>query len=185
MSQNRQETKTDGIRWIGIVLIAFGIVFLAAQILHIDVGRIAWPFFVIVPGVTLIMLALIIGDKAGEALVILGSMITSTGLLLLYQNAFGHWESWAYAWALVAPTSIGIGLFLYGAIHDRPERSRDGLRMAGVGGVMFLIAGSFFELVLGFDGLGLGRVGWPVVLIAIGVVVLLSNLLGGKRNRVV
>jgi hypothetical protein len=167
---------------MGIALIVIGIVFLAAQVFRIDIGQIAWPFFIVVPGVTLILLALVIGDKAGEALVILGSIITSTGLLLLYQNAFGHWESWAYAWALVAPTSIGIGLFLFGAIHDRPERARDGLRMAGVGIVMFLIAGSFFELVLGFGGLGLGQVGWPVVLIGLGVVLLLSNLLGGRRN---
>lgn len=185
MTQNVQQTKTDAGRWLGIVLIVLGLVFLAAQVFHIDIGQIAWPFFIVVPGVTLIVLSLIIGDKGGEVLVILGSILTSTGLVLMYQNAFGHWESWAYVWTLVAPTSIGIGLILFGTVRGHPDRARDGLRIATVGVVMFLIAGAFFELVLGIGGLGLGQAGWPLALIGLGVVLLLSNLLGGRRNHTI
>ena len=34
-------------------------------------------------------------------------VVTTVGLVLLYQNTTGRWESWAYAWALVGPAASG------------------------------------------------------------------------------
>ena len=38
-----------------------------------------------------------------EGLAIAGSIVTVSGLILLIQDATAHYESWAYAWALVFP----------------------------------------------------------------------------------
>jgi hypothetical protein len=57
------------------------------------------------------------------------------------------------------------------------------MRVASVGIVMFLVAGAFFELVLGIGGLGLGRWGWPVLLIALGLVLLARSLFSSRRSR--
>ena len=50
-------------------------------------------------------------------MVVGGTVATTVGLVLLYQNNTGHWESWAYAWALVGPAASGLGLALWGAAH--------------------------------------------------------------------
>jgi hypothetical protein len=47
---------TGGRRWLGWetalggLLLLLGIVVLLGQVLEVDLGRVAWPFFVIVPG---------------------------------------------------------------------------------------------------------------------------------------
>ena len=38
------------------------------------------------------------------------------GVILLYQNAANHFESWAYAWGLVFPTATGLGRMIYGLL---------------------------------------------------------------------
>jgi len=105
------------------------------------------------------------------------------GLLLFYQNPTGHWQSWAYAWALVAPTSIGLAQIVYGTFKGRAELVKTGLRVATVGGIMFLIGFFFFELVLGISGFGLGGLGWAVLLIGAGVLLLAVSVEQGLRHK--
>ena len=88
---------------LGGLLVLVGAVLLLGQFVRIDVGHYGWPFFVIAPGVLILFVALSARGMVGEGLAILGSIITVTGLILLYQNATDHFESWAYAWALVFP----------------------------------------------------------------------------------
>src|SRR5438105_2944071 len=88
---------------IGGLLILIGAILLAGQFVRIDVGHDGWPFFVIAPGVVILFLALTARGVVSEGLAVLGSIITVSGLILLYQNATDHFESWAYAWALVFP----------------------------------------------------------------------------------
>src|SRR5215211_1755300 len=89
---------------LGVLLIALGILFFIGQVLGINfggrLGELAWPLFVIGPGVLLFLFALSVGGKAGERLAIVGSVVTMVGAILLVQNTFDYFQSWAYAWAL-------------------------------------------------------------------------------------
>jgi hypothetical protein len=132
-----------------------------------DVG---WPFFVIAPGVALFVLALA-GDRT--ELAIPGSIVTMVGLLLFYQNSFQHWESWAYAWPLVAPTAVGLGLWIGGIWEGKPHQRRAGQRLVQIGLALFLAFGLFFEGILNVSGFGgmtreVARFALPVGLIGLG-----------------
>ncbi|MHB1132594.1 MAG: hypothetical protein ACYC4L_09435 [Chloroflexota bacterium] len=171
---------------LGAVLVGLGLLFLVGQFLDVNIGRLAWPLFVIVPGLALCAIAL--GARgAGEGLFILGSMVTTTGLILLYQNTFDVWESWAYAWALIAPTSVGLGQLVFGLATGRNHLVRNGARVATVGLTIFLVMGAFFELGLRGGGRGLGSLGgfiFPIGLILLGLLLFFSNLFSGRREPV-
>jgi len=164
---------------MGAMLILVGILFMLGQVFDFRLGRFVWPFFIIVPGVLLFVFSLTTRDSAGEGLAIFGSVVTMTGTLLLYQNTFNHFESWAYAWALVAPTSIGLGMMIYGSIKNRQQTVTNGRRLATIGGTIFVIGGVFFELIIGISGRGLGSYAWAILLIGLGVFFLIRSLLPG------
>jgi hypothetical protein len=110
-----------------------------------------------------------------------------TGLILLYQNTTSHWQSWAYAWVLIAPTSIGIGRAIQGWWSDRPDTIRDGRRIATAGLILFAVLAIFFELVLDISGLvdrSLAGIILPVLLIGAGAyLVLRGNRRSGGDHR--
>ncbi len=162
---------------LGVLLILVGLAFLVGQFLDINLGRLAWPLFIIVPGVAAYMAALAMPEDPGKGLSAVGSIITMVGLVLLYQNTFDHFESWAYAWALVAPTSLGLGWIGYGLIRGNRETLDEGLRVAGVGLVIFLVAASFFELVIGISGFRLAWAEdlWPILLIVLGLILMVRT----------
>ena len=171
--------RRGGSSALGVILIVVGLLFLLGQALRIDVGRLGWPFFVIVPGVVLLAYGVLEARRPTGGLVIPGMIVTTVGLLLLYQNASDHWESWAYAWALVAPTSVGVGIALLGALNGNARQVRGGLWTAGTGLVLFLAFAAFFEGALHISGRDfgvVGSIGFPLVLILVGVLVLVSRL---------
>jgi hypothetical protein len=177
---NGNRGSRDTYMALGGVLIILGILFTLGQLFNIRLGRFLWPFFIIVPGVLMFVLALATGGSASEGLAIFGSVVTMTGTLLLYQNTFGHFQSWAYAWALVAPTSIGLGQIIYGSIRAREQMVVNGRRLTTIGGVIFLVGAVFFELIIGISGFGLGRLGlgsyaWAILLVGLGVIILLRT----------
>jgi hypothetical protein len=161
----------------GAGFILFGLLMLVGQLLHIDFLGLLWPFFVIVPGVALFIASLLASGRGGEPLAVVGSIITMVGSILLFQNVTGLWATWAYAWALIAPTSIGLGLLLWGGIKGHHDKVKEGLNLAGVGLVIFLVAGAFFELVLGLSGFGLGPLAFPFLLIGLGMVLIVVNVI--------
>src|SRR6202049_2660007 len=79
----------------GGLFVLIGAILLAVQFVHIDIGHYGWPFFVIVPGLVILFVALTASGAVSEGLAILGSIITVTGLILLFQDATDHYESWA------------------------------------------------------------------------------------------
>lgn len=162
---------------LGAALIIVGILFMLGQVFDFRLGSFIWPFYIIVPGVLLFAFALTMSGSAGEGLAIFASVVTITGALLLYQNTFDHFESWAYAWALVAPTSIGLGMIIYGSIKSRAQMVQNGKRLATIGGVIFLVGGVFFELIIGISDRGLGSYTWAILLIVLGVFFLVRSLL--------
>lgn len=160
---------------LGFLMIALGLLFLFGQWFRIDVGQWGWPFFVIVPGVALFVLGLADDTPATHPFMIVGSVVTAVGLLLFYQNLTNHWASWAYGWALVAPTAIGIGEMIYGVRKGQPEAMSAGRRIALIGLAIFVVGAIFFELVIGISGFGLGSWAWSLLLIGFGLFLLLRN----------
>ncbi|MGF1507219.1 MAG: hypothetical protein ACFB51_19135 [Anaerolineae bacterium] len=156
---------------MGLVLLGVGVIFLAGQALSISLTSLLWPLFVLVPGLLLYGVMMIGGEKAGP-FAIPASIVSMAGLLLFYANLFNHWESWAYSWALILPTSIGIGLFIYGTWSDRAEVVKVGTRMAGIGLMIFVGFGFLFEVVIGISGQSLPRYLWTLALIGLGVYLL-------------
>jgi hypothetical protein len=171
---------------IGGVLVLVGILFLLGQFLDLafglDLGRFSWPFFIIIPGIVLYLGAFLLASNSGRGLAIAGSIVTMTGTILLIQNITGLWASWAYAWALIFPTSIGLGLSIYGLLRGQADTVRSGTNMALIGGGMFLIGAFFFEGIIGVSGFGLSNLFLPLLLIGLGVLLLLRNFLPGRNS---
>lgn len=164
---------------LGVLLVLVGIILLLGEFVRIDLGHYGWPFFVIVPGVALMVYAITARGFLGEGLAILGSMTTVTGLILLYQNATNHFESWAYAWALVFPAAVGVGMILYGVFNGRPGNVRAGTRLLAIGAILFILGVAFFEGVIGIGGYDFGRSAGAiagVVIIGVGALLLILNL---------
>jgi hypothetical protein len=139
---------------LGVLLIALGALLFVGQAVGLDPGRFAWPFFVIVPGLAVAGAGLAAGGPTGEWMTPLGAAVTTTGVILLYQNSADHFESWAYAWALVFPTSTGLGRMVYGSLKGKQEMVVTGGRAALIGAALFLAGAFFFELVVGVSGFG-------------------------------
>jgi peptidoglycan/LPS O-acetylase OafA/YrhL len=170
---------------LGGLLVLVGAVLLIGQLVHIDVGHYGWPFFVIAPGVLILFVALMARGALGEGLAILGSIVAVTGLILLYQNATDHFESWAYAWTLIFPGAVGVGMVLYGLAAGRPGNVRAGTRLVGVGLILFLLGVAFFEGIIGIGGYRFGRTGGVAVgalIIAVGALLLVLNLTSSRRH---
>ncbi len=172
---------------IGALFVLIGAILLAGQFVRVDIGHYGWPFFVIVPGLLILFVALTARGAVSEGLAILGSIVTVTGLILFFQDATDHYESWAYAWALVFPGAIGLGMILYGLTASRPGNVRSGARLVGIALVLFLLGAAFFEGVIGIGGYQLDHtagVVLGVIIIALGALMLVLNLTSsGRRSR--
>ena len=175
---------------VGLLLIIGGVILLAVQwygvTLPLDLGHVGWPLFIIAPGVALLLIGLLLPAGPGVGLSVAGGIVTTVGLLLAYQEMTGHWASWAYAWALVAPTSVGVAMLLWATLHRQGDIARGGLAALSVGLVIFIVGFAFFEGVLdigGQDGLApLGRQLLPVALIGAGVLLILTRLWPSPRH---
>ena len=165
---------------IGVVLVLLGALLLLSQ-LGVDLFSAGWPFFVIGPGL-LFFLAMVTRGRRGAPLAIPGSIITTVGLILLYQNASGHWESWAYAWTLIFPTAVGVGMMIQGVWAGDQPPIRTGSHFLVAGLVLFVTLAVFFEGVLNLGGFG--DITWAAYLA--GAALILAGLLAiasGFRSR--
>ena len=169
---------------LGIVLIVVGALFFVDRIANLDIARFGWPLFVIVPGVLLLVAGLSMPGNEGSGMTVAGSITTVVGVILAVQNATGLWATWAYAWALVGPGGAGLGLALHGLVHGRPDEVSGGARTIGVALALFAGFGLFFEGLIGLSGEPFLRntAVLPVLLIAVGVVVLIGGVLRGRRD---
>jgi hypothetical protein len=161
----------------GLFLIGLGILFLLGQFLGVSVWTFLWPLFIIGFGLFFFVIMLAAGrNNDAGVLAIPGSLFVMLGLIFLYQTIFDYWASWAYVWALLAPTSIGIGLMIYSWWSNRPALRQPGLILIVLGVITFVVLGGFFELVIGLAGIQTpGRILWPVLLILLGVFLLVGR----------
>lgn len=160
---------------VGLVLVVLGALFLLAQVFDFNLGRVGWPFFVIIPGALLLAGAMLGGRSAG-GLAVPGTIVTTIGVILLVQNLTGRFETWAYVWALI-PTAVGVGLYLNGTLSDSERLRREGSRTAAIGLALFVAFGALFELFIfrGLAGTLLGSLLIPALLIGAGVYLLLRQ----------
>lgn len=158
----------------GMLLVVLGALFL----LGIITGSL-WTLFVILPGLPFLFFALT-GNKRLAGLIFPGLIISGSGLILLYQSIFNHFESWAYIWTLY-PGLIGLGLLFMGGRTRKNDLTKIGQNMMRGSVTVFAGLGLFFELLIFSNILsGLGSLLVPVALIGMGVYLLNK---GDDRNK--
>jgi hypothetical protein len=156
----------------GLLLILFGGLILGVQLLPGLRLSFSWPWIII--GLGVLMLA--IGSATGvPGLAIPACIIAGLGGVLYYQTATGDWDSWAYIWSLI-PGFVGAGILLTGLMG---EEGREAIRAGGwlilVSLVLFAAFGSLF------GALGMMGPYWPVLLILLGLMLLLTPLVRARR----
>jgi hypothetical protein len=181
MQQSFGRRQAMGPAIVGAVLIALGIAAMllrqAGIELFEEIGEHGWPLFIIVPGLVLLALALLPAPPKGVGFAIAGAVVTTVGGILLYQSRFDHFESWAYAWALI-PAFTGAALGLYGLFAHERAMTRTGIWMALVAGLVFVVGAWFFEGVFSNDRriIDAGN-WWPVAVIILGALFILRAFL--------
>ncbi|MFI5258451.1 MAG: hypothetical protein ACHQ01_02400 [Candidatus Limnocylindrales bacterium] len=193
MNNGWREIKNDsdrngraGTLGIGLLLVVIGLFFFVSEQVNFDLGRYGWPIFVIVPGLFLLILGLAIPHEGGLGAAIPGGLVLTVGLLLAFQDATDTYASWSYAWALVAPGSVGATLTLYGLLHRRWDLLDAGLRTAAVGLCLFVGFGLFFENIIGIDDAHPNTVlrdALPVMAVSLGALIVLWNLIPRHGSR--
>ncbi len=166
---------------IGVVLVVVGIFYLVIQVAQVDLSSFGWPLFIIIPGLTLLIVGFV---SLGTGAAIPGGILTMVGLVLAYQNSTGHWTSWAYAWALVAPGGVGLGLFLQGLRERNAGLIRQGRSLMLIAVLIFLIGFVFFESILNISGINdipIVKAALPALFIVIGILLLARSIQNSRR----
>jgi hypothetical protein len=168
---------------IGVALVAVGALAFAVRLLGFDligaVGEGGWPWLVIVPGAVLIGLAFVPAPPRGLGFAIAGSIVTTVGFLLLFQETTGLWASWSYAWALI-PAAAGLAMTVYGSAAKVAGLRTSGLWVAGVAGALFLAGMWFFETVYSSGRAPIDlATWWPLGLVVAGIGVTIAS----RRTR--
>lgn len=168
----------------GGLLIIFGLLALVGQLFRgFNFWNTFWPFFIIGFGL-LFFVGMFAGGRSVSGLAIPGTIITTIGLMLFYQNITNHWESWSYGWTVIL-MAVGLGIFIMGLWGQNPSQQSAGLRVLRIGLVLFVIFGAFFELIFS-SGMpfGLRSIIFPAALILLGLylVVTRSGVLPGRTT---
>jgi len=163
----------------GAVMIAFGFLALAGQVFRGVNWGFLWPFTVIGLG-ALFFVAMFASGKQAAALAIPGSIVGGIGLVLLFQNITQHWESMSYFWTVII-MFVGVGIYIMGLYGGDAGQKQSGARVIKIGLILFVIFGTFFEMIFS----SFGNMLFPILLILLGgwLVLSRSGLFGGKKNE--
>lgn len=66
---------------LGVLMIVLGALFFVGQAVGFDLGRVGWPFFVIIPGLAVSAVGLAVGDPTGEWITPLGAAVAMAGVI--------------------------------------------------------------------------------------------------------
>ena len=164
---------------LGVVLVVLGLFALLVQFTGFDPGG-SWPLFIVIPGLTLLIVGFV---SLGTGALIPGAILTVIGLILAYMNATQDWPAWAFAWPLVAPGGVGLGIWLQGLRNHDAQLLRQGRGLMFVALLIFMIAfvifGTIFRISDTDYGL-FGKAALPGLLIVIGIVLLVRSI---QRSR--
>jgi hypothetical protein len=169
----------------GGLLIIFGVLALIGKLFqNFNFWETFWPFFIIGFGL-LFFVGMFAGGRSVSGLAVPGTIITTIGLMLFYQNITDHWESWAYGWTVIL-MSVGLGIFIMGIWGQNTSQRTSGLGVLRIGLIMFIIFGAFFELIF-TSGMrfGLRSIIFPIGLILLGLYLVFrrSGLLPGHSSE--
>jgi len=161
----------------GVLLILLGTFFLILRFFPgaramFDVAF-TWPFILIAVGCGLFLIGVFTGEPE---MAVPACIVAGIGGILYWQNVTSNWDSWAYVWALI-PGFAGVGHILAGVLSGKMKSIREGVETLLVSGVLFVIFASIFGP---FAFLGAY---WPVLLIALGVMMLVRALWPSSRSR--
>ena len=169
---------------LGIVLVVVGLFALVVVLFGIDLTQYGWPLFVIIPGLTLLVVGFVGG---GQGASIPGGIVTMLGLLLAYSNSTGDWPSWAFAWSLIVPFGVGLGIYLL-ALRDRDLVAlKRGRTLMFVGLLIFMIGFVLFESILGISDMDygvFGKAALPGLLVVIGIILLVRSVQRSRRANI-
>jgi hypothetical protein len=153
----------------GALLIGFGLLALAGQVFRTVNWGFLWPFAVIGFG-ALFFVLMFAGGKGAAAFAIPGSIVSGIGLVLLFQNITGHWESMSYFWTLII-LFVGTGIYIMGLQAGDTNQKQAGMRLMKIGFILFVIFGAFFETIFS----SFSNIVFPVLLIILGGYLVLSR----------
>ena len=181
------EKRNLGTLIVGAVLICMGILALFERLFEgTRFWGTIWPLIIIGFG-AMFFLAMFLAGKNFAWLAIPGSIILANGVMLFLQNLTGNWETWSYSWTVIL-MSVGVGIFIMGAWQGDVSRRRAGLRVFEVGAILFVIFGSFFEMIfsLGAPASIRGYI-FPIGLILLGLYMVIrrSGLFSSREPKVI
>lgn len=155
----------------GILLLLIGGILLAFQIVpgfeEAVKTRLSWPLTLVAVGGLLLLIGLLVQNPQ---MAVPAMILAGIGGILYYQNTSGDWVSWSYAWALI-PGFAGLGRVLSGLLGGSRTEAAHGSRMVMISAVLFLILASIF------GGLNILGPYWPVLVIAVGALLLIQSLI--------
>lgn len=163
----------------GLILLALGGLFLFQHLANFLSWGFPWPFFILGPGLGLFA-ALLVGRRRVFFLAVPAAVITTLGLILLYQQQFNYFQSWAYAWALL-PTASGVGTMIMARLKGNQQLQRSGRIAAGSGLGMFLAFAVFFELLI-FHSQRFSSFAWTLALLLVGAFLVVRGLLSWRTE---
>ena len=153
----------------GSLLIGFGLLSLVSRIFDRFNWGFLWPFIIIGIG-AMFFVAMFATGKSGAGFAVPGSIVGGVGLVLLFQNITQHWESMSYFWTLII-LFVGIGIYIMGWYGDDVNQKKSGISVIKVGFILFVIFGTFFEMIFSsFNGMI-----FPVLLILLGGYIILAR----------
>jgi hypothetical protein len=168
---------------LGIVFVVIGLFALVIVLTGTDLTQYGWPLFIIIPGLTLLVVGFI---SVGAGATIPGGILSVLGVVLAYCNSTNDWPFLAYGWALVMPGGVGLGIYLQ-ALRDRDQHElRTGRTLLFIGLMIFLIGFVLFESILGVSGRDyfgpVGKAALPVLLIVVGAILLVRSIQRSRKS---
>jgi hypothetical protein len=160
----------------GILLILIGAWFVALQLVP-GLGEwinieFTWPLMIVVGGVVLFVIGLIL---AVPGLIIPACIVGGVGAILYWQVITDGWVTWACAWALV-PSFVGLGILVSSILEGRTAKGiSEGGWLILLGIVLFFILGAALGSLAWLSPY------WPLLVVAIGLLMVIQGLLRLRR----
>ena len=164
------QERNKGGAVIALLMIGLGLWYLAAQFLEpvraLAYGPDTWPYQILVVAALFALVGLVTWVPG---LMIPAAIIGGIGAILLYQNTYNAWETWAFVWTLI-PGFVGVGLLLYGIL------TRTSGAMIGAMWTLFISAVLFGIFGWALGGVRIAASVWPAALILFGAFLLIQAL---------